>query len=158
MRHVAPLTLALATLASGCMAPGAGVEEISPLALQQEKPQLALLDHILGEYFSADLAAPLTVCAAMSDGRSAEALPPMDEVALMARFEQLAPMARCTQDGAGWKDADTGEPALLFEIRSLSCASAALCSATAGYTAGPQASEYRQYRMTFDRRWIVSEG
>lgn len=156
-RHA--IAIACAGLASACSVPAAVEPEaaLPPLALQQDKPAVALLEHLLTRYFAADLSARPTVCVALHDGRSAEAVPQADEVALIARFDQLAPLSRCTQDGAAWKDAETGEPGMLFEVVSLSCASATLCNARAGYIAGPGASDHANYSMEFDGRWKITQ-
>src|SRR5690606_29197472 len=92
---VAALPLVLA----GCLplAP-TGSNALPPLpalAGQQGNPQLALLEHILTDYFASDITSRPTVCAAVHDGREELALSPEDEVALIERFDRLAPLSRC---------------------------------------------------------------
>ncbi|MFB0611224.1 hypothetical protein [Aurantiacibacter poecillastricola] len=108
-------------------------DPLLPLAQSLEQPRLAMLEHVLAGYFASDIPNPPTVCASWHDGREEEALPPEDELALMARFPQLAPMARCSRTDNGWRDTETDEPALVFTLHNFSCASEQSCSAWGGY-------------------------
>jgi hypothetical protein len=85
---------------------------------------------------------------------SEEALPPEEETALIARFERLAPFARCTWTASGWQDSESGEPALVFTIHSFTCSSETKCTGWASYTAGAVAAPSALYRMTYgEGRW-----
>lgn len=108
------------------------------LALQKENPRLALLEEVLSAYFVSDIANRPTVCAMVNGG--AEALSPDDEVALIERFSQLAPLSRCADIGGVWRDAETEQPALVFALHSFTCASTSNCTGWVGYRAGAAAS------------------
>ena len=144
---VAALPLVLA----GCLPLAQGGSNSLPalpaLAGQQDNPQLALLEHVLADYFTSDITSRPTVCAAVHDGREEVALPPEDEVALIERFDRLAPLSRCTLAGGNWRDAETEEPALVFTLHSFTCASEASCTGWAGYRAGAAASMSYFYTM-----------
>jgi len=130
---------------------------LTSLAADRAAPRLALAEHLLGEYFSSDIAAPPTVCLAVSDGRSEEALSPEDETQLIARFPRLAPFARCSWNAAGWRDTESEEPALVFTIHSFTCAGETQCSGWASYTAGAAASPSALYRMSYTAgRWSTA--
>ena len=133
---------------AGC-APLAGTDTpaMPALAAQQANPRVALLEHVLAGYFASDITNRPTVCAAVSDGREDDALPPEDEVALIERFDRLAPLSRCSLTPGGWQDADTEQPALVFSLHSFTCTSTASCSGWAGYAAGSAASMSYLYKM-----------
>jgi Prokaryotic membrane lipoprotein lipid attachment site len=149
-----------ALLLAGCSVPRPQLASLPPLpalAAQQASPRLALLEHVLAAYFASDIASRPTVCAAVHDGRSDEALPPEDEVALIERFARLAPLSRCAEVGGAWRDAETEQPALVFTLHSFTCASAASCTGWAGYRAGAAASRSSLYRMEWGgERWAVT--
>lgn len=151
MLRIVP-ALALLALLGGCVNPEEAVEnagyELPALAADRSQPQLALLDHLLGEYFASDVDNRPTVCASVVDGRSEVALPPEQEQALIARYEELAPFSRCGWIGNAWRDTETGDPAIVFTIHSFTCADQERCSAFAGYTAGQTNSV--SYRYTMD--------
>lgn len=146
-------SVAIAALSAGLAAcvPVAQQSEdlppLPPLSGQQANPRLALLEHVVGAYFASDIANRPTVCAAVHDGREEDALPPDDEVALIERFDQLAPMSRCTLSGGSWRDAETEQPALVFTLHSFTCSSEARCTGWAGYRAGAAASMSSLYTM-----------
>ena len=117
------------------------------LSGQQDNPRLALLEHVLGSYFTSDITNRPTICAAVHDGREEDALAPEDEIALIERFERLAPLSRCTLATSGWRDAETDEPALVFSLHSFTCAAADRCTGWAGYNAGAAASMSYLYAM-----------
>lgn len=124
------------------------------LGSDQAKPQLALMDHLLGNYFASDVPNPPTICASVHDGRSEVALAPEDELALMTRYDSLAPFARCAWLDNGWTDSETGDPAMVFNIHSFTCASDSQCTGFGGYTAGQISSMSNLYTMTFaDGGW-----
>ena len=135
-------------LLAGCV-PLADVEApaMPALAAQQANPRVALLEHVLAGYFASDITNRPTVCAAVHDGREDDALPPDDEVALIERFDRLAPLSRCSLTAAGWRDAETEEPALVFSLHSFTCSSEASCSGWAGYNSGAAASMSYLYKM-----------
>ena len=141
-------------LAAGCVPlADADIPALPALAKQQANPRVALLEHVLAGYFASDITNRPTVCAAVSDGREDDALPPEDEVALIERFDRLAPLSRCSLTPGGWQDADTEQPALVFSLHSFTCTSDASCNGWAGYTAGSAASMSYLYKM----EWSGSE-
>ena len=133
MKVIAPFSLL--ALAACVVAPEAQVspDPLPPLAGRLDAPRLAMLEHVLGTYFTSDITNRPTVCASWHDGREEEALPPDEETALIARFPQLAPMARCSRTATGWRDTETDEAALVFTLHNFTCASETSCSAWGGY-------------------------
>jgi len=128
--------------------------QLSPLAGDRSQPRLALVEHLLANYFASDIVAPPTVCAAVSDGRSEVALPPEQETALIERFAQLAPLSRCTWTGRAWRDSESEAPALVFAVRDFSCSSETSCTGWTSYTAGETSSPSMLYTMRFaGGRW-----
>ena len=124
------------------------------LAADRDEPRLALVEHVLANYFASDIVSPPTVCAAIHDGRSEEALPAEQETALIARFPRLAPLSRCTRSGSAWVDSETDTPALVFTVHNFSCPSETSCTGWASYTAGRTSSPATMYTMTYDgNRW-----
>ena len=120
---------------------------------EQDNPQLALLDHVLGEYVLREEAGVVTICAAVHDGREEVALTPAEEDVLLARYARLAPLAQCSLGREGWRDADSGAAARVFTLHSFACASASRCSGWAG-SAGSMS--YR-YAMDWDgARWTFA--
>ncbi|GAA5051112.1 hypothetical protein GCM10023208_10650 [Erythrobacter westpacificensis] len=154
MRGFLPIAV---LLLSGCMTPGqdseTAADPLPPLAVQKDAPRLAMLEHVLGGYFSSDITNPPTVCASWHDGREEEALPPDEEVALIARFPQLAPMTRCIRTDRGWRDAETEQPALVFTVHNFTCSSETSCSAWAGY----RSSEENSMSYLFRGEWNGEE-
>jgi hypothetical protein len=135
---------------AGCVpmeAQGDGMPPLPALAADQANPRLALLEHVLADYFASDITNRPTVCAAVYDGREEHALTPEEEVALIERFERLAPLSRCTLAAGRWRDAETEEPALVFSLHSFTCASEISCTGWAGYSAGAAASMSYLYTM-----------
>ncbi|GAA0277391.1 hypothetical protein GCM10009127_17720 [Alteraurantiacibacter aestuarii] len=127
------------------------------LAADRSQPQLALMDHILGNYFASDVPLRPTICASTHDGRSEVALAPEAELALMTRYEALAPFARCASIDGVWQDSETGGPAMVFTIHSFSCPDADHCSGFGGYVAGQTNSMSVQYTMAFaDGGWTFT--
>ena len=125
-----------ATLAlSACVVtpPEGDPSELPPLAARQDAPRLAMVEHVLANYFTADSTDPPTVCASVHDGREAVALAPEAEIALIARFPQLAPLSRCTLTTTGWIDQETEEPALVHTVHGFTCQSATRCTGFASY-------------------------
>ena len=133
-----------------------GPGTLPELALQKDKPAPALAEHLLLDYFGSDIVDPPTVCVAQQGETqgSYDGLPVDDEVALIERFPQLAPLSRCTLTNGTWQDSESGEPAMVFDIHSFTCSDDTHCSGWAGYTAGSEKGEYAQYDMTYaDGRW-----
>lgn len=134
MKAIAAIaTLALTACVAGVADPEGSPDPLPPIAQRLDAPRLAMMEHVLKGYFSSDITNPPTVCASWHDGREEEALPPADETALIARFPQLAPMARCSRTPNGWRDTETEQPALVFTLHNFTCASETSCSAWGGY-------------------------
>ncbi|MWV28229.1 hypothetical protein [Aurantiacibacter rhizosphaerae] len=143
---------ALLTL-SACVAAQGDVgspDPLPPLAAQKDAPRLAMLEHVLDQYFASDIPNPPTVCASWHDGREEEALPPEEEVALISRFPSLAPMTRCTRTANGWRDAETEDAALVFTLHNFTCSSDQSCSAWGGYQSSGDNSMSYLYRGEWD--------
>ncbi len=126
---------------------------VPPIALEQDKPRLALVEHVLADYFAQDITTRPTVCASVVEGREQVGLPADEETALILRFEQLAPFARCENKGGHWRDTASQDPALVFAIHSFECQQETRCTGTAGYQAGAAGS--LSYRYTMD--WLDNE-
>lgn len=138
---IAPLVL------TGCVAmpPGGVPDAPTALAQRQDAPRLAILEHVLARYFTADITDPPTVCAAVHDGREEVALPTSEEVDLIERFPRLAPMSRCSLSPAGWVDDESGEPAMVFSLHGFTCPSTSRCTGWAGYRSSPSTSMSELY-------------
>lgn len=126
---------------------------LPPLSQDRGAPELAMLEHVLGIYFSSDLTNPPTVCAAMHDGREEMALDTQDEIALIARFPRLAPLSRCTLSPGGWRDDETDEPAMVFTLHSFTCASEERCTGWAGY----RSTESNSMSYLYTGEWTGEE-
>lgn len=130
---------------------------LPPLDNDMQKPQLALADHVLGNYFSSVVALRPTVCIATTDGREEVALEQQWERELMTRYPALAPFSRCAFLDGGWQDAETGEPAMVFTLHSFSCASANSCSGFGHYMFGKSSSPATRYKLEWGgKRWTFS--
>lgn len=151
---------ALALLLTACVAPENGEElpePVPPLAMQREQPQLALMEHILGNYFASDIARRPTVCVSVVEDGEQRGLPADDETALILRFAQLAPFDRCKQAGSSWVDAETDDAALMFTLHSFACEQATRCTGWAGYQAGAASSMSYNYTMDWlDGEWTFA--
>ena len=148
MRYLLALTAALGMAACTTSAPPGEAGDLPALANERERPMAALAEHLLADYFSSDIVAPPNLCVATSEGEGGyEALPVDDEVALIERFEQLAPLTRCSWTGTAWQDSESGEPAMVFDIHSFACGSETRCTGWAGYTAGSSRGEYAEYTL-----------
>ena len=147
MKAMVPM---IAIVLAGCVAavpdPEGSPDPLPPLAQRLDAPRLAMMEHVLGNYFSSDITNPPTVCASWHDGREEEALPPEDETALIARFPQLAPMSRCSRTANGWRDTETEQPALVFTLHNFTCATDTSCSAWGGYRSNDANSMSYLYR------------
>ncbi len=121
-------------------------DPLPPLAAQKDAPRLAMLEHMLGTYFASDIPNPPTVCAGWNDGHAEETLSSDEEVALIARFPQLAPMTRCTRTKDGWRDTETDEAALVFTLHNFNCGSETDCTAWGGYRSNGDNSMSYLYR------------
>ena len=94
---------------------------------------MAIMEHVLDGYFNSDITNRPTVCATWNVEGEDETLKPEEEVALIARFPQLAPMGRCSRTPNGWRDPETEQPALVFLLHDFTCSSETRCSAWGGY-------------------------
>jgi hypothetical protein len=149
------LAVLLAVPLAACVAPQEGEnarspKDLPPLAGEKGQPLLALADHLLGNYFTSDVARQPTVCLAVNDGRDDAALPPQDERALMMRHVRLSPLSRCALADRGWVDSDTDEAALVFTLHSFTCADADHCTGFGSFTAGQQNALSSRYSMAWD--------
>ena len=138
---------------AACVAPedpaAAPDASLPTLATDQSAPKLALMDYMLGNYFASDVARRPTVCASMHDGRSEVAMDAADELALMTRYDALAPFSRCAWLEDGWQDGETGEPAIIFNVHSFTCANDDQCSGFGAYVAGQTSSLSNRYTMEY---------
>jgi hypothetical protein len=151
MKRFAPI---VALTLAACVAPSQDAvtspDPLPPLAERLDAPRLAMLEHVLAGYFASDITNRPTVCASWHDGREEEALPPDEEVALIARFPSLAPMARCSRTASGWRDTETEEAAMVFTLHNFTCASETACSAWGGYRSNGDNSMSYLYRGAWD--------
>ena len=148
---LAPLILA------ACVAPEDGGESapdpVPPIAMDQSQPRLALVEHVLEDYFARDIANRPTVCASVIEDGAQVALGAEEETALILRFDRLAPFARCVKQGGEWRDSASDEAALVFGVHSFECQQETRCTGWAGYQAGT--SNSLSYRYTMD--WLDGE-
>ena len=150
----------LAMLATGCTyseQPETAAQGTLPdLAAARDNPRLALMSHMLGDYFAQDVPLRPTVCASAIDGRNQEAFAQDDEVKLIERYEALAPFSRCAYIDDAWQDSDTGERAIVFSLHNFTCSSATRCTGFGGYTMGVTSSMTYRYTMDYTGgRWTV---
>lgn len=149
MRPIA-ISLITALGLSACVYVEASDELPAPLpklAQQQDNPLLALADEVLTDHF-AEAASPVpTTCIAANDGRSPEALPQVEETALMERHPKLAPLLRCVDLGEGLQDETTGEPATVIELHSFTCSDEFSCSGWASPKTGNTGAPASRYIM-----------
>ncbi len=130
---------------------------LPPLDNDIEKPQLALADHVIGSYFTSDLAMGPTVCIATTDGREEVALEQGFERELMTRYPALAPFSRCALQDGSWRDAETGDPAMVFSLHSFTCITANSCSGFAHYKFGQETSPASRYQLDWGgKRWVFT--
>lgn len=127
----------------------ASPDELPSLSGDQGRPLLALADHVLEGYFASLPGAGPTVCLATSDGREEVALAPAEERDLMMRHVRLSPLSACVETNGAWIDAETGDPALVFAVHTLSCPDAAHCTAFADYRAGDQQAAADRYDLAW---------
>lgn len=147
--------IALGIALASCTSAEVSPEDSYPsLAADKSKPQMALADHILGNYFASESGPRLTTCISTNDGRSEVALAPEDELELMLRYPSLAPFSRCGLIDGAWQDVDTGQPAIVFTLHTFSCADLATCSGFGGFMSGDTSSMTSRYSMDYDgREW-----
>ena len=114
-----------------------------------QRPELALLEYRLAEYFATELRRYGTVCAAAVDRQREPApLAPAVEARLLARFPGLSPLTRCVKDGIDVRDVQTGTAAAIFDVHELVCENPETCTAWAGYYAnGPHG--WRWFTLDF---------
>ena len=154
--RIAAATLMGALLLAGCAHPEEPAQDddagtdLPSLAADRAQPQLALADHLLGNYFASDVSMRPTVCVAVSDGREDVALEPAHERELMMRYEALSPLSGCALIDGGWQDAVSNEPALVFTIHSFTCADADHCTGFGSYVSGRQSSLSSRYTMLYE--------
>ncbi len=163
MKALARLATGVAAilLATACsQTEGVGADSASalpPLDNDIEKPQLALADHVLGNYFASDLALRSTVCIATTDGREEVALEQGFERELMTRYPALAPFSRCALLDGTWQDAETGDPAMVFSLHTFTCTTANSCSGFAHYMFGQASSPASRYQLDWGgKRWVFT--
>lgn len=155
MRRLAATGLAIAL--GACASGGAGPPPLAPLVADQERPVLALFEHVLTGYFAGAGANGPTACARLSPA----ALTAEQERELIARFVRLAPAERCRSGAQGPVDAITGEAAAVVMVYEFTCTSAQLCSGWVQLPGRP-ASHYSMrfeggvWQFESDRR-IVAE-
>ncbi len=129
-------------------------DALPSLAADQSGPLLALVDNMLMTYFASDVSTRPTICASTHDGRSEVALAPKAERELMTRYEALAPFSRCAWLDGGWQDAETGEPAMVFNVHHFTCTDEANCTAFGGFVDGNDSSLTYRYAMNYaDGAW-----
>ena len=125
-----------------CAAGGGEPPPLAPLAVDRERPVLALFEHVLTGHFAGVGASGPTTCARLSPGPlSAE-----QERALVARFVRLAPAGRCVSGAQGMVDAITGGVAHVVQVYEFACQGPGLCS---GWVQAPGAPATR-YAMRFE--------
>lgn len=155
MRTIAASLIGAALLA-GCVPPAEPVQDsatasdLPALAADRSQAQLALADHLLGNYFASDVSTRPTVCVSVHDGREDVALDPAHERELMMRYEALSPLSGCALIDGGWQDAVSSEPALVFTIHSFTCADAERCSGFGSYVSGRQNALSSRYTMLYE--------
>ena len=153
-------SLMVAMALTACVAPDDGLESseqlpepVPSLVSERERPQLALLEHILTDYFASDIATRPTVCVSVVDNGEQRGLSDEEETALVLRFEQLAPFDRCQQQDGSWTDSESGKPALVFTMHSFACEQDTRCTGWAGYQTGAAGSMSYDYTMD----WLGDE-
>lgn len=160
MKRLIAASLVLGLVAA-CAPPAEESQESPPdlpsLAMDRDRPQLALADHLLANYFASDVAMRPTVCIATTDGRDDVALEAGWERELMSRYEALAPFSRCALLDGVWRDAETGEPAMVFTLHTFTCTDELSCNGFGGYMAGATSSMSSRYTLQWDRdRWLFT--
>jgi len=118
------------------------------LAEQQSNPRLALLDHALAPHLPEGAEKLPTVCTNVQGADTQSALSADEETALMERYPHLAPLSRCTKQGARWIDADSDEPAKLVTLHSFACVAKDNC--TGWISAQTGAAGAMSYRYTME--------
>ena len=130
---------------------------LPPLDNDIEKPQLALADHVLGNYSASDLSMRPTVCIATTDGREEVALEQGMELELMTRYPGLAPFSRCALLDSSWQDTDTGDAAMVFSLHTFTCTMANSCSGFSHYMFGKETSPASRYQLDWGgKRWVFT--
>lgn len=160
MRHIrnAWAGAALGALALTSCVSGEGLPAPERLALDQSRPQLALLEQVLREHFAGQGSgsqAP-TTCAT----RRPRALSAEEETELMTRFVRLAPISRCRSTPGGYVDSIVGTRADVIELYDFACTDAAHCAGwitRPGQPATRHALEWREgeWHFTSDRRLLA---
>lgn len=159
MRSVQSVAVAL-LLSVGACAPALNrnLVSIAPaLSQNPDAPELALLHYRMADRFDR-LDGPLpTICAGMGSSVSSRStllvrpLPSGREQALIAALPVVAPLPHCEEVGHGYRDAMTGEPAIVFDVHDLTCATATDCTAWAGYRQDSAVNGWSYYRLRYSR-------
>ena len=103
-----------------------------------DRPDLALLEYRLAEYFDRSSPPYSSVCAvAARFAPEVESPPvpldPQTESKLLRRFPLLRPASECERNGRAIVNRATGAPAALFDVHELECETPVRCSAWGGY-------------------------
>ena len=132
--------------ASGCVSGEGDPPPLPPLVEDQERPVLALFEHVLTNHFATFGPDTPTTCAVLRTG-------PLDaeqEDALIARFVRLAPASRCRAEGGKWRDTVTGQPAQVVEVYDFACRAPLQCT---GWVVAPQRPATRYAMRYEDGAW-----
>ena len=100
-----------------------------------DTPDLALLEYRLANYFARSERPYSTVCAAagrQTPGQQPKRLHPAVEERLLARFPDLSPLTECVVQPVGYRDADTGSAAAVFDVHDVACETPSRCTAWGG--------------------------
>ncbi len=134
MRSIFTLLMAIMVLAS-CAAPlnYRLARDDGSLASLPDGPVPALLEYRIATFVDGREGELPTICAGMGHDTKAEALPESEQLALMEHFAIVAPLDRCEWMGGSYRDAITGETAIVFDVHDLDCKIYDQCTAWAGY-------------------------
>lgn len=148
MRLAAPLVAIGLAACVPAQEPSVGAESSYTTSLP-DTPGMALLRHVLDEHFADAGRRVKTTCATvLADEGKPSALPEEVEVALIERYEDLAPYDRCVWQDGLVVDSVTGEPAVIYQVHSLECTAVDDCVGMAGWIAANLGAEYDQYRVS----------
>lgn len=155
--HRAFAVMLLATLPASCALPLnlQAARHPRSVAADPQAPELALLELRLERHFADQGNAPPTTCAALGQYRDQRALPEPFEERLMLRFPRLAPFERCAWRGGEYSDAETGAPAVVFDVHDLACDNPRSCTAWAGFRQSDRVNGWRFYALEFADKWRV---
>ncbi|WFL77255.1 hypothetical protein P7228_14875 [Altererythrobacter arenosus] len=163
-----PLILA-ATSLGACVAPST-TEPVADPPLETELPSvgsyttelpdtpgMALLQNLLDEQFANPDRYATTCATIVNDNARTEALPEEVALALIERYPELAPFARCVwKDDAMVVDAITGERAVIYSVRRITCQAKDDCLAWGGWVTANLDAEAWEYRLRrVDGKWLA---